>query len=137
MVTFSDAFPSKYLKATDLADGPVIATIKVGELERIRGFDGKETPKVVLYFAKKLKPLPLNRTNFESVVDICGSDDSDDFGGTKIELYATKTSLNGKVMDCVRIRPPGAAEKPEKAAKPNDGKPGDDIDMNDELPPFA
>ena len=30
MVTLSDAFPSKYLKATDLPD-PVIATIKLAE----------------------------------------------------------------------------------------------------------
>jgi hypothetical protein len=115
MVTLSDAFPSKYLKAADLTE-PVVATVKVAELERIKGFDGKETSKVVLYFAKKLKPLPLNRTNFESVMDICGSAESDDFPGAKIELYATTTQMNGKIMDCVRIRAPGATEKPKKAA---------------------
>jgi hypothetical protein len=129
MVTLNDAFPSKYLKATDLAE-PAIATIKLAELERIKGFDGKEQPKVVLYFAKKLKPLPLNRTNFESVGDICGSYDSDDFPGTKIELYATKTSMNGKVMDCVRIRPPGAVEKPKRAKPEPEAKP----DYDDEIP---
>jgi hypothetical protein len=133
MVTLNDAFPSKYLKASDVTE-PVIATIKLAELEKIKGFDGKETAKVVLYFAKKLKPLPLNRTNFESVGDICGSYDSDDFPGTKIELYATKTSMNGKVMDCVRIRAPGAMEKPKKAAK-DAGKSSDG--PVDELPEFA
>jgi hypothetical protein len=133
MVTLNDAFPSKYLKATDLAE-PVIATIKLAELERIKGFDGKEQPKVVLYFAKKLKPLPLNRTNFESIGDICGSYDSDDFVGTKIELYATTTAMNGKTMACVRVRAPGAMEKPKKATKSSgDDKP----DMNDEMPEFA
>jgi hypothetical protein len=79
MTKLAEAFPSKHLKPVDLADGPVVATIKLAELERMKGFDGKEVPKVVLYFTKKLKPLPLNRTNFEAVMDICGSDDSDDF----------------------------------------------------------
>jgi hypothetical protein len=40
--------------------------------------------------------------------------------------------MNGKVMDCVRIRVPGAVEKPKKAAKGGDGNPDDD--MNDEFP---
>jgi hypothetical protein len=135
MVTMSEAFPSKYLKASDLADGPVVATIKVAALEQIKGFNGQETTKVVLYFAKKLKPLPLNRTNFESVMDICGSDDSDNFPGTKIELYASKTSMNGRVMDCARIRAPGAGEKPKKAvvSEDDDEKPP----FNDSLPSFA
>jgi hypothetical protein len=56
MVTLSDAFPSKYLKAADLAGGPAVATIKLAELEKIKGFDGKETAKVVVYFSKRLKP---------------------------------------------------------------------------------
>jgi hypothetical protein len=130
MVTLSDAFPSKYLKAADLAE-PTVATIKLAELEQIKGFDGKSQSKVVLYFAKKLKPLPLNRTNFESVGDICGDYDSDNFPGTKIELYATTTTMNGKVMDCVRIRAPGAVEKPKKKiVQSGDAKP----DYNDEIP---
>jgi len=70
MVTASDAFPSKYLKATDLNDGPAVVTIKLAELERIKGFDGKEQPKVVVYFAKKYKPLILNRTNFDAITEV-------------------------------------------------------------------
>ena len=126
MVTLSDAFPSRFLKVTDLTDGPAVAAIKLAELEKIKGFDGKEQPKVVLYFSKKYKPLPLNRTNFESVMDISGSADSDDWPGTKIEMYATKTTMNGKVMDCVRIRAPGATVRPKKAPTDDDEKPFDD-----------
>lgn len=131
MVTLNEAFPSKYTKAADLPE-PAVGTIKLAELEQIKGMDGKPQAKVVLYFAKKLKPLPLNRVNFESVCDICGSYDSDDFPGTKVELYATQTPLNGKLVDCVRIRAPGAMEKPKKVAKGGDGKPDDDL--NDEIP---
>src|SRR5262249_47296553 len=85
MVTASDAFPSKYLKATDLSDGPAVVTIKLAELERIKGFDGKEQPKVVVYFAKKYKPLILNRTNFDAITDIADSGETDDWVGTRIE----------------------------------------------------
>jgi hypothetical protein len=94
MVTLSDAFPSKYLKAADLAGGPVVAIIKLAVLEKINGFDRTETAKVIVYFTKKLKPLILNRTNFEAIGDICGSYDSDDFPGTKIELFS-QCAFNG------------------------------------------
>lgn len=131
MVTLSDVFPSKYLKATDLTDGPVIATIKLAELEKIKGFDGKEQPKVVVYFSKRLKPLPLNRTNFESIMDIADSGETDEWPGTKIELYTLPVTFNGKTADGIRIRAP---EKPKNVAKPDDdgGKPDDD--MNDQIP---
>ena len=136
MVTASDAFPSKYLKATDLNDGPAVVTIKLAELERIKGFDGKEQPKVVVYFAKKYKPLILNRTNFDAITDIADSGETDDWVGTRIELFTTQVTFNGKTADGVRVRKPGAEQKSKKAAvavAPAD----DDNDMNDKLPPWA
>jgi hypothetical protein len=123
----SEAFPSKYLKSVDVPE-PTIATIKLAEEENIKGLDGREQRKVVLYFAKKLKPLPLNRCNFESVMDICGSDDSTDFPGTKIELFTMKVQGPNGITDGVRIRAPGAVEK----AKPRKAAPKDDNDK----PPF-
>jgi hypothetical protein len=118
MVTAADAFPSKYLKATDLGDGPTVVTIKLAELERIKGFDGKEQPKVVCYFAKKYKPLILNRTNFDAITDIADSGETDDWVGTRIELYATPVTFNGKTADSIRVRKPGAEQKPKKMAAP-------------------
>src|SRR5438552_314644 len=131
MVKLADAFPSKWLKPDDV-DPPAVVTIKAAAQETIKGLDGKEQEKVVLYFAKKFKPLPLNRTNFESVADICGSDDSDDFPGTKIELFK-QSNVRGPngLTDGVRIRAPGATEKAKKAAaKDDDDKPP----FNDEIP---
>jgi hypothetical protein len=60
-------------------------------------------------------------------MDICGSDDSDDFPGTKIELFKQPNvrGPNG-LTDGVRIRAPGAAEKLKKAAPKDD----------DEKPPY-
>jgi hypothetical protein len=130
MVTASDAFPSKYLKATDLEDGPAVVTIKLAELERIKGYDGKEVPKVVCYFAKKYKPLILNRTNFDAITDIADSGETDDWTGTKVELFATPVTFNGKTADSIRVRKPGAEAKPKKPVPPVEGKP----DFNDSIP---
>ena len=132
MVTASDAFPSKYLKATDLNDGPAVVTIKLAELERIKGFDGKEQPKVVVYFAKKYKPLILNRTNFDAITDIANSGETDDWVGTRIELFTTPVTFNGKTADGVRVRKPNGTDRPKKAAasKGVEAKP----DFNDQIP---
>jgi hypothetical protein len=131
MVTASEAFPSKYLKAADLNDGPAIVTIKLAELEWIKGFDGKEQPKVVVYFAKKHKPLILNRTNFDAITDIADSGETDDWVGTRIELFTMPVTFNGKTADGVRVRKPGAEQKPKKVvAKDDDDKPP----FNDTIP---
>jgi hypothetical protein len=130
MVTASDAFPSKYLKAADLNDGPAVVTIKLAELERIKGFDGKEQPKVVVYFAKQYKPLILNRTNFDAITDIADSGETDDWVGTRIELFAAPVTFNGKTADSVRVRKPGVADRLKKAAAPIGDKP----DFNDVIP---
>jgi hypothetical protein len=134
MVTYSDAFPSKYLKASDLPDGPVTATVKLATLETIKGFDGKETPKVIVYFARTFKPLPLNRTNFDSMTDISGSGETDDWVGCKVELFVTKVSMNGKVSDGVRMRAP---ELPAGKKRPALVKPAADAnppEYDDEVP---
>jgi hypothetical protein len=122
----SQAFPSKYLKPIDIPE-PTVATIKLAADENIKGLDGKEQHKVVLYFSKKLRPLPLNRVNFESVMDICGSDDSVNFAGVKIELFKTKVQGPNGITDGVRIRAPGTEKAKSKKAAPNG---------NDEKPPL-
>jgi hypothetical protein len=127
----SEAFPSKYLGAADVSE-PIKTKIKLAEEENIKGRDGREQTMVVLYFPKKLKPLPLNKTNFESVMDICGSDDSADFPGTEIELFSMKVQGPSGITDGVRIRAPGALEKakPKKTATNGDG---DKPPFNDEV----
>jgi hypothetical protein len=128
MVKRSEVFQSKWLSAADLNGGSVVATIKVAALETLKGFDGADTQKVVLYFAHKLKPLPLNRTNYDSVANIAGTDETDDWPGTKVEPFVNKEIVKGKLTDCVRIRKPATAAK-AKPKKSDDPKP----DYNDEV----
>jgi hypothetical protein len=129
MVKRSEAFPKNWMSAADLGGKPDVATIKNVTLEPIKGLDGKEKEKVVVYVARKYKPLILNATNFDSIAAIAGSDETDDWPGTKIEYYPSTVSFNGQIKDCVRIRNPGAVTK-GKSKKPDDTPP----DFNDKVP---
>jgi hypothetical protein len=125
-----EIFPSKYLKASDLTK-PIVVTIDCAPLEVLKNPEGKEQSKVVLYFRGAKKALPLNVTNWDAVAAICG-EDTDDWPGGKIELYADKTRMGGKTVDCIRLRAPRDAAAniaiPTKAAE------AEADDMDDDIP---
>jgi len=126
-----EVFLSKYLKEADLNGKPVTVRIKSAPYETLKNPEGKEQHKTVLYFKGAKKALPLNVSNWDAVAEICG-EDTDDWSGGKIELYAAKTHMGGKVVDCIWVRAPSdAAAKnapPTKAAEP------EAEDMNDAIP---
>jgi hypothetical protein len=128
-----DVFPSKYLRASNLDGKPITVTIERSPIETLKNPDGKEDTKTVLYFVGAKKMLPLNRTNWDSVAEITGEDDSDNWPGHKLELYPTKTEMKGKTVDCIRIRAPAQLElkksKPKAAPKQTVAE-----EMNDEIP---
>jgi hypothetical protein len=125
-------FPSKYLKAADLKGRPVVVTIESAPLETLKNGNGEEQAKTVLHFEGKAKTLPLNLTNWDSVADITGEDDTDNWPSHRIELYPAKTEMKGKTVDCIRIRAPAQRELPKpKAPAP---KPPLADEMDDEVP---
>jgi hypothetical protein len=126
-----EVFPSKYLKAADLKGKPRIVTIESARYETLKGLDGKETQKIVLYFENVSKSLPLNATNFDAVCDATGCPDTEDWPGQRIELYPTKTSMGGQLVDCIRIRRPSS--RPTAAAAPMPPPPPIG-EINDEIP---
>src|SRR5262245_45548337 len=131
-MTRDEVFPSKYLKAADLKGKPRIVTIESAQYETLKGLDGKETQKIVLYFENVPKSLPLNATNFDAVCDSTGCPDTEDWPGKRIELYPTKTTMGGKLVDCIRIRRPSAS-RPTVAA-PLPPPPSEPGEMNDAIP---
>jgi hypothetical protein len=131
MAKRDEVFPSKYLKAGDLKGTPITVTIVSAPIETLKTPDGREDTKTVLYFCGAKKNLPLNRTNWDAVANICG-DDSDDWPGHKIELYPATTEMKGKVVDCIRVRAPVQGElAPKKLPPPPQAA---DDDMSDEIP---
>jgi hypothetical protein len=95
--------------AVDLKGKAHIVTIESAPYETLKSLDGKEAQKVVLHFKNAEKTLPLNLTNFDAVCDATGFSDTEDWPGQRIELYPTRTSMGGKAVDCIRIRPPSAS----------------------------
>lgn len=130
-------FPSKYLKAADLDGKPRVLEIREAPTETLTSPDGAEQQKSVLYFTRGQKCLPLNLTNWDAVAEIAGGD-TDGWAGHRIELYPTETELRGKVVDCIRIRPPQQADLAVPPAKPKapppPAKPSLRDDMDDEIP---
>jgi hypothetical protein len=132
-MTRDEVFPSKYLKAADLKGKARTVTIERAPYETLKGLDGKENQKIVLYFENVPKSLPLNGTNFDAVCDATDCPDTEDWPGQRIELYPTKTPMGGQLVDCIRIRRPSS--RPTAAAAPPPPptlKPASD--MNDEIP---
>lgn len=127
-----DVFPSKYLKCADLKGRPIVVTIERAPLETLKSPDGKEQAKIVLYFRGAKKVLPLNVTNWDACAEACGDDDTDGWPGHQIELYPDKTPMSGKLVDCIRIRPP--AQRDLLKQKPPAPEPPPSDDMNDAIP---
>lgn len=122
------AFPSKFLKAADLSGRRVVVTISHVAIEK---FDDGERPCV--FFQGKDKGLVLNKTNFNAIADITGEEDSDDWGGKRITLYATKVDYQGKRVEAIRVDDPpkDARREPEPEPEP---EPELGPDFDDEIP---
>jgi hypothetical protein len=97
----SDAFPSKYLKSSDVKAKQLIATISHVEMQLVgQGPDQKEKP--VLHLEGE-KPIVLNRTNFETIEDAFG--DTDEWSGHKVKIFCAPTRFQGKAVDGIRVVP--------------------------------
>jgi hypothetical protein len=133
MATRDELVQSKYMKASDLGGKEVTVKIRSSEIETLKTLDGKENTKCVLYFEPPYgkKALPLNITNLDSVYDITGESDTDDFVGHKVTLYPAKAAMGGKIHDAIRIKAPAAAKK--KAAAKDDSPPDDGVPFNDDF----
>jgi hypothetical protein len=127
-----DLFPSKYAKCADLKGKPRIVEIEHAPIETLKNPKGEEQRKVVLYFKGAKKALPLNLTNFDAVAEIAGSDETNDWPGTRIELYPATTMMGGKITDCIRIR--RSREELPISPPPPPTKPAVDPELNEEIP---
>ena len=116
----NQAFPSKYLKSSDVKEKPRVAVISHLAQEMVgQGQDAKE--KHVLHFEDQ-KPLVLNRTNWDALEEAFG--DSDDWPGQKVKIRCARTQFQGKATDGIRLE----AIVPKPALKD---------DLNDEIPDFG
>ena len=104
MPNYKNAFPSKYLKADDIST-PRAVEIKSVDFEDV-GAAQRQERKLVVHFVELAKPLVLNLINADTIAEISGTNDYEQWPGTTIELYPTKTEFQGKRVPCLRISEP-------------------------------
>jgi hypothetical protein len=122
----SDIFTGKSLKAEDILGKEPVVTIE--SVERKKFDDGE---KAIVHFVGKEKALVCNRTNWNSIVDITGEEDSDDWTGKRIKLVVARVDFQGKRVNAIRIDPPNVTGKASaRVAAPLPSEP-DDITPDD------
>ena len=109
----TDLFPSKYLRAADLGGKEPIVTIERLEMETIG-----DDRKAVVYFVGKEKGVVLNKTNWNSIADLTGCDDSDDWAGHRIKLITANVEYQGKRVPAIRIEGSGSSASTRPAPTP-------------------
>lgn len=111
MPSINDLFPSRWLKADDLADDEdTIVTIKSVGVEEVGQGDDREE-KAVVFFRELDKGLVLNKTNASAIAQQHG-DDTDDWTGKRIALFQQEVDFRGKQTLAIRVR----LRKPKAAA---------------------
>jgi hypothetical protein len=101
-MNIDDAFPSKYLKASDLPEeGTVSFTIERIEIEEI-GREKQHKP-VIFFEEDDAKPMVANKTNCNTIAKVTGSRTFEDWIGKKINLYRAEVEFNGEMMESIRV----------------------------------
>ena len=124
----SEAFPSRFLKAADVQGRPVRATISGCVLE-----DLGDSRKPALSFQGRSKQLVINKTN-GSLLAAWFGDDTDQWTGREIEIYADKAPMQGRIVDCLRVRLPQQPAAPFQAPAQPAAAPAAAGDPNDDIP---
>lgn len=109
-MNINQAFPSKYLKASDLNDQTVTVTIADIKIEQV-GQDRDTKP--VAYFQGKTKGLVLNKTNSRKIASIAGSPETDDWVGVEVAIFPTETEFAGESVECIRVKAAKGARRVE------------------------
>jgi len=102
MTNVNDIYPAKgnALKAADL-NGRTYE-LEISGYETVTFENGK---KLVLKFAGREKTLVCNKTNAMIIAAAHGSN-PDSWVNKKIDVYPDKTTFQGSLVDCIRVRIP-------------------------------
>lgn len=102
----SEMRESKFLKKEDVGRG-LLVTIASCQQHNVAMEGASPEQKWTLGFHELDKPLVLNSTNIQLCEQVCKSDDTDQWIGKKIVLYADpNVSYAGKLVGGIRVRAP-------------------------------
>jgi hypothetical protein len=100
----SDIFAGKSLKSADIQGHEPVVTIEKVTTQTFND----NTTKPIIHFRGKDKVLVCNKTNWNSIVEITGLEDSDDWTGQKIRLVVARVEFQGQRVPAIRIEPAGS-----------------------------
>ncbi len=126
---------SKYIKKEDVGEKGKVLTVKELKNENVAGENAAEEMKWILYFNEAQKGVVLNWTNIQMTAKICGSEDSDDWTGKKVELYEDPTiGFGGKIVGGIRIRKPSGQTEEAVPSGMSDLKSLEGSDIDPDIP---
>ena len=140
-MNIDQAFPSNFIKASDLQGRDVPLTMREVKFEKV----GDDEQKPVLYFQGTGKGMVLNKTNANTIKQIYGAETAA-WGGQQIVLYPMKVEFKGDLVDAVRckavagiLQPPanGGLQPAPVFTEANPPAPTDDplaADLDDSIP---
>lgn len=117
---YRSMFEGKYMGAWNLVDNEgkkrdLTLTIARVAAEQIVGEGGKQNKKPLISFEPRgeFNPLPMvaGKTVAKTIAALYGND-TREWVGRKITLYATTTQVGGAEKDCIRVRQQIPPEKP-------------------------
>jgi hypothetical protein len=100
-MNINDAFPSNYLKASDVASDTNMLISHITQETVGQGRDADQKP--IIYFHGMAKGLVLNKTNATTIAKLYGPD-TDQWKGKAITLYATEVEFQGETVMAIRVR---------------------------------
>lgn len=129
MPSWKSLLDSRYLKQEDIGEGKLV-TLRAIDRVNIAQEDQPEDMKPCAKFDELKKPMILNSTNLALMAAAAGSDDIDDWIGTKFVLYVDhNVAYMGKIVGGIRVRKP---KKQAQAPPPLEVEPG--FDDEDPIP---
>lgn len=115
MSDWRSMFDRDFIGAWDLSGRDAVVVIASVEAQTLVSQGNKKNKKPVLHFRGKEKGLALNKTNAKTVAALYGNDTSN-WIGKAITLYATTTTFGHETIDCIRIRATAPAAAKSSAA---------------------
>jgi arabinogalactan endo-1,4-beta-galactosidase len=128
MANINEAFPSNYIKASDLKGRQVTVKMDRAEYENI----GQDR-KLILYFVGKDKGMVLNKTNANNIAMAYG-EETDDWRDQEITLFEAMVDYQGKTVPAIRVKVP--PRRPVRADTITSGPQKTDGDPRDSEIPF-
>src|SRR6516165_382837 len=126
-------YGSKYLGAVEIGDKKIRTRIGKVRKETMQQQGGKpERAKFVIYFTTIDKPMVLNATNKNALVDKLGRVPAN-WVGADIGLYTEPTQFGGKPTRGLRLRVLGPAKPAAKAAPAKPVKPAKPVTIEETL----